>query len=113
MTDKDFEYLHVPELLKFDKGRLREEIMLWVEAEIEFFKRNELLRESAPAWHQPLEEVTIMFSDFTDLGQDFIKNLEVEKWLAAYDRKKAKNPHAKPDGRDLDKRLKRPGRYIR
>ena len=44
-----------------------------------------------------------MFSDFTDLGQDFVMSQQVDKRRGAYSRRKTRN--AKPDGRDLDKRL--------
>ncbi len=67
------------------------------------FLRNDIFVGSAAVRHQKPEDAQIMFSDFTDLGQDFVMSQQVDKWRGAYSRRKTRN--AKPDGRDLDKRL--------
>jgi hypothetical protein len=61
--------------------------LAWITTLVDFLKDAELLPESAPAWHTPVEKITIMLSDLTEEGQDFVMTAATSKWLGSLDRK--------------------------
>ena len=107
---KDFVYLNVPRLVSSYgdneyETRRRNHMAIIIQEKLAFFKRNNLLKPGAQAMHVPWDEADVMFSDLEPLGQDFLMSLRVEKWVIALDRRSERNTDAKPDGKDLDKRL--------
>jgi hypothetical protein len=93
MSEKDFTYLNVKSSIEHalrvipPTDRYAKVAFIYSKTEIEFLRREKLIKSDAQAVTAPIEEVIIKFSDLTDVGQDFVMSKATTKWLGACDRK--------------------------
>jgi hypothetical protein len=57
------------------------------ETEIEFLRRQGLIRSDSKAFISPIEETVLRLSDLTEEGQDFVMSQATVKWVEACSRK--------------------------
>lgn len=106
MTSNDFKYLNVPLLLNRYSNPpedWRETVLALARTQLAVFKKYEMIASDATIFSTPIENVVVMFSDFTDVGREFVMTGAVDKWLASCDRKK--DLAAYQDPAPLEKRL--------
>lgn len=70
---------------------------------LELLQKYALIHSSAPALQVPLDQVVIRYSDYTELGQEFVLSGAIDKWLASCDRKQTLAAYA--DRAPLEKRI--------
>jgi hypothetical protein len=69
---------------------------------LEFFEENNLLRSALV--YSSVDEIVLMFSDFNEIGQKFIKTGAKGRWLDSFDRPDSKKAFS--DVRYLEKALR-------
>ena len=90
MTRPDYISLNVPGLLQRYANpteQWRQKILALTGTQLEMLKKYALIQSSASALRVPLDQVVIRFSDYTELGQEFVLTGAIDKWMAACDRK--------------------------
>ena len=115
---QDFIYLNVSRLIKRNVLRNgivtpipehRENTLEWIKISLEFYEDKKLLKKNAVSLNSNLEDIVLKFSDFNAIGQEFIMSQQVDKWLAAWDQKRNKNPDLiiKPEKKKLELRFEK------
>jgi hypothetical protein len=90
VTRPDYISLNVPGLLQRYANpteQWRQKIIALTGTQLEMLKKYALIQSGASALRVPLDQVVIRFSDYTELGQEFVLTGAIDKWMAACDRK--------------------------
>ncbi len=93
MKHNDFVYLDVPFFLEHSlkvippTDRYAKTALAHATTEIEFLRREGLIKMDSVAGSAPVKEVVLRLSDLTEEGQDFILSGATRNWLGACDRK--------------------------
>jgi len=106
VPQRDYISLNVPGLLGAfanPSPQWRDKILALTGTELELLQKYALIKSSAPALQVALDQVVIRFSDYTQLGQEFVLSGAIDTWLKACDRKQTLAAYA--DRAPLEKRI--------
>lgn len=107
MNGNDYISLNVPGLLtRFSNPtpEWRAKVLAFAATQLSTFEEHGLISAGAEALRVPIENAVVRFSDYTALGQQFVKTGAVDKWLASCDRKGEMSAYSDPV--PLAKRIK-------
>ena len=106
MKRQDYVALNVPGLLQRYANPTeawQKKILALARTQLDLLKKYEFINSGATAFHVPVEQLMIRFSDYTKLGQEFVLTGAIDKWMASCDRKG--NLEAYENKAPLEKRI--------
>src|SRR5688500_10205355 len=89
-AEKDFIDLNVPGLMQRysnPSNSWNAVVRSFATTQLHVFRKFCLIKETASALSVVVDQAVVRFSDYTPLGQAFVKSGAVDKWLASCDRK--------------------------